>query len=618
MRQAESLRVRKFKRPFDQKTFDKEKKEKLEYLDPRVVKYEEKSFFHSNESQNFEGGTFETILSEAEINLCAYRLLTNMQLKNGAKESAKILPVSIFPPLADEALVFYLLKHEYISEIVPLHSRSCHKDNYKPLFDKVMKSYSAPTEDIRKYYGESIAIYFEWCNFMAKWLLIPSIFAVALYIHEKIYGLTSDSATYNGYYSFAIAVWAPLLVIFWRRRCSELDVEWDNYNLTVSKTNLRQQFVGEERTNPITDKQEYHYSTNKRMMRYVESFIIATPFIAAALFVMLGCLNMMGYSDQDDFFYMKFFADLSLEGGFFEKGSLMAFIPSIIMTGTMTAISKVYEPMAEVATKRENHKTKEDHLNSMNIKKFIFNFIFFFSHLFYVAFERQDLAGLRKELITLALVEEIRRICTESALPSFLRYGIHIDRKYNSIVEEQLDELTRPEYTYFEDYLELVIQYGYVAMFSAAFPLGTVISYVFLFFERRSDAYKIEKLCRRPLSWSTSDIGIWDDIMVILSYMAVFTNLFLFAFASSHIDGMDYTPVNKCQNSFYFITIEHFLIVVIVLMRACISDRPKWVNTFLKRVDENLRKRTILQSALSKIKSANVKIKAAGWIQGGK
>jgi anoctamin-10 len=161
-------------------------------------------------------------------------VITTLPLKGAAKESAKILPVGLYPPLNDEALIFYLLKHEYISEVVPLHSRSIHKENYLPIFDKVMKNYEAPIEDIRYYYGESIAIYFAWCNFMAKWLLIPSIIALFLYLHEKIYGLDSDSAYYNSYFSFGIAVWAPLLVIYWKRYCAELDVKWDNYNLTVN------------------------------------------------------------------------------------------------------------------------------------------------------------------------------------------------------------------------------------------------------------------------------------------------------------------------------------------------------------------------------------------------
>lgn len=162
LREAESLRMRKFKRPYDQKERDREKKYQSEYLDPRIIKYEDKQFFHANEKEMYEGGTFQTILSEGEIILCAYRVLTTIQLKNGAKNSGQKLPVKLYPPLNDEELIFYLLKHGYISEVVPLHSRSRHEKGHQSIFENVMKSYSAPVKEIREYYGESVAIYFEW------------------------------------------------------------------------------------------------------------------------------------------------------------------------------------------------------------------------------------------------------------------------------------------------------------------------------------------------------------------------------------------------------------------------------------------------------------------------
>jgi len=287
----------------------------------------------------------------------------------------------------------------------------------------------------------------------------------------------------------------------------------------------------------VTDRESLYYSKKQRIMRYIESFIISTPFILAGLIVMISSLNMMGYVDDEEIYFIPALGNLAKPGGIFEKGSFMGVFPSIIMTVLMTTISKVYEPSAEWATQRENHKTKEKHLNSVNIKKFAFNLTFFYSHLFYVAFEKMDIVGLRKELVTLALVDELRRIVSESALPAILQNkGLHLEKKYESIIEEELNELVKPDYTYFEDYLELVIQYGYVTLFAAAFPLGAAFNYVFLFLERKSDAYKIEKLCRRPLSTNTSDIGIWDNIMVIISYASVFTNLFLFAYASKHAE----------------------------------------------------------------------------------
>ena len=76
----------------------------------------------------------------------------------------------------------------------------------------------------------------------------------------------------------------------------------------------------------------------------------------------------MGYTDENDIFYIGLFAGLAKQGAIFEKGTLMAFIPSILMTVSNVIIWKFYEPSAEWATTRENHKTKERHLNSLSLK----------------------------------------------------------------------------------------------------------------------------------------------------------------------------------------------------------------------------------------------------------
>ena len=521
----------------------------------------------------------------------------------------KAVPFNLYPAMESETFLFYMLRYNYINDVLPLHSRGRNKENHVDLFQLTMKSYESPVKEIREYYGEPIAIYFLWCNFMAKWLLMPTVFALILYVIEFIVWDEKLQQLYNVGFSVGIAVWAVLLVKNWRRRCAEIDIEWDNYNLDTEKVSLRQQFQGDLVTDQITDRDTIYYSDNQRLMRYIESVIISFPYIFGALFVMIASLNMMGYVDDKEIYCMSFLADMAKPGGVFEKGSFLSSVPSVIMTVGMTIIGKLYEPTAEWTTERENHKTKQDHLNSVNIKKFAFNMTFYFSHLFYVAFEKMDLPGLRKELITLALVDEIRRIVSESALPAVIQNnGFHFDKKFDSIVEEELNEIAKPEYTFFEDYLEFVIQYGYVTLFAVAFPLGAAFNYIFFFFERRSDTFKIEKLCRRPISSSTSDIGIWDNIMVFMSYTSIFTNLFLFAFALNHDEILNSTNI-VCVNSYFFIANEHLLIIIIVILTRVIPDKPKWVRTFLKRADFKLKRETIVRNAASKISTATSKIK---------
>ena len=145
-------------------------------------------------------------------------------------------------------------------------------------------------------------------------------------------------------------------------------------------------------------------------------------------------------------------------------------------------------------------------------KRFLFDFIFFYAHLFYVAFEKIDIVGLQKELIVLALSDQFRRIATEIILPKFFQKTsdrIKKDESKMSLEEREFAEIQKQEYSYFEDYMELVIQYGYLTLFAAAFPISSCITAVFVWLEARSDIYKIQNLCRRPVSYNINDIGVW-------------------------------------------------------------------------------------------------------------
>lgn len=55
----------------------------------------------------------------------------------------------------------------------------------------------------------------------------------------------------------------------------------------------------------------------------------------------------------------------------------------------------------------------------------------------------------------------------------------------------------------------MIMTYGYIVMFAAAFPFGSFLTLVFLHVEIRSDLYKLENLSRRPDPTKTSTIGQW-------------------------------------------------------------------------------------------------------------
>jgi len=62
----------------------------------------------------------------------------------------------------------------------------------------------------------------------------------------------------------------------------------------------------------------------------------------------------------------------------------------------------------------------------------------------------------------------------------------------------------------FDDYIEMVVTFGYITMFSSVFVLSVPLVFGFILIESRSDIFKLETTIRRPLPLKTHHIGSWS------------------------------------------------------------------------------------------------------------
>ncbi|ERL87846.1 hypothetical protein D910_05234, partial [Dendroctonus ponderosae] len=77
----------------------------------------------------------------------------------------------------------------------------------------------------------------------------------------------------------------------------------------------------------------------------------------------------------------------------------------------------------------------------------------------------------------------------------------------------------------FDEYLEMILQYGFVTLFVAAFPLAPLCALINNVAEIRLDAYKMVTQARRPLAERVEDIGAWYGILKAITYAAVVSNV---------------------------------------------------------------------------------------------
>lgn len=77
----------------------------------------------------------------------------------------------------------------------------------------------------------------------------------------------------------------------------------------------------------------------------------------------------------------------------------------------------------------------------------------------------------------------------------------------------------------FDDYLELVVQFGYVMLFAPVFPMAALCAFLNNLIEIRSDAFKLCYVYKRPFgSEPAHSIGEWANVLHYLSIAAIATN----------------------------------------------------------------------------------------------
>lgn len=132
----------------------------------------------------------------------------------------------------------------------------------------------------------------------------------------------------------------------------------------------------------------------------------------------------------------------------------------------------------------------------------------------------------------------------------------------------------------FDDYAEMVIQFGYATMFVTAFPLATTMALVNNYVELRVDAWKLCQLTRRPEPRSQEDIGTWLNIMEIIATFSVFVNAGIVAFSGTFAINSTWT-----ERIWIFMGMSSALFCIKIFVAFVIPDVPLDVEIQLARQD---------------------------------
>jgi len=240
---------------------------------------------------------------------------------------------------------------------------------------------------------------------------------------------------------------------------------------------------------------------------------------------------------------------------------------------------------------------QEAHDNSLIVKRFLFEAFDCYIALFYIAFELRDVDRLRVELVSLFSTDVFRRVFTEAVIPLLMQRLSRRRHAAASAAAKKEDgggaggggtdggsgDLELDEHEDFDDYLEMVIQFGYITLFASAFPLASALALACNGAELYSDLFKVSYLCRRPRRPRVSGIGTWLGLLYVLVVASIFTNAVLIAFASDQLAPLLPQLFDARQRQvgqwpsgivLLLVAVEHGLLLLLLATEATLSSQP--------------------------------------------
>ncbi|KAJ4993051.1 hypothetical protein SVAN01_01403 [Stagonosporopsis vannaccii] len=505
---------------------------------------------------------------------------------------------------------------ENVESIFALHDHAYNKDWIK----KWTSSYFLSTEDlddIRNRLGEKIAFYFAFTQSYFTFLIPAAGFGTFAWLFfghfSPLYGLFS-------------ALWCIVFTEYWKHQEGDLSVRWGVKNVSQIDTKRRDFQHEKTVTDPVTGEQVGFFPAQKRFQRQ----LLQIPFAIAAT-LMLGTVIATCFG-------IEVFISEVYNG---PLKSVLVFIPTGILTTVNPVLNTILTQFATRLTQFENYETASAFEYALTQKIFVLNFIMSYLGIFLTAFvyvpfgtvivpyldvfnvavrpfaedEKQlhlhSTTGtsswsinpdrLRKQVIYFTVTAQIVNLGMELIVPYLKRRGF---AKYKEMQSERAAknggaapsaaandppedaaflERVRKEadldvYDVTADLREMVVQFGYLSLFSVVWPLTAVSFLINDWIELRADAMKICVEMQRPIPWRADTIGPWLDCLSFLTWLGSLTTSALVYMFYGDGKGPDGKPSNIQLWALLLVVFfsEHVFILVRTAVRIAVSkmDSP--------------------------------------------
>lgn len=516
------------------------------------------------------------------------------------------------------------LEWEYVESIFPLHN---HEKNKQWLNEWSRKTLLSPQDldELRDAVGEKvpspcnsslkksnplqIAYYYAFLQSYFTFMMFPAAFGFSCWI---LLG------RYSPIYAIVNGLWCIVFVEWWKRQESELAFRWGVRNVSSIEDKRRDFQYEKEVKDPITGETVRYFPATKRLYRQ----FLQVPF---ALLASLALGTLIATCFGIEIFLSEVY------NGPLKSG--LAFLPTILLTTLVPTISTFLTGIATRLTDFENYATQESYDKAMVSKLFVLNFITSYLGICLTAFVYVPFATilvpyldifsltvqpfatdkkqmqtpppsqfsinpnrLRNQVIYFAVTAQIVNFALETVLPLVKQKGT---AKYKEMqasraekkggtqpaisandppeerefLNQAREQAILPEYDVQSDLREMVIQFGYLSLFSVVWPIMPVAFFINNWIELRGDIFKLTMESKRANPQRADSIGPWLESLGFLAWLGSLTSAALVYMFSNNGLGPDGRPSHlKLWGLLLTVFLsEHLYMVVRLGVRTVIS-----------------------------------------------
>ncbi|ETV94715.1 hypothetical protein H310_11688 [Aphanomyces invadans] len=458
-----------------------------------------------------------------------------------------------------------------------------------------------PITHIKNYFGSKVAMYFAYLGYYTTWLFGAGLVGLVVFLAELLFqknliadipvnqlqlnattvakvGQVVQVYTIPAFGTFMV-VWATLFLEGWKRKSARLALEWGTANV-VEEEQPRPQFHGEIAKSPITSSQIKFFDPMERLKRRVVSWLVLAGLLGVVIFLTALIFMLRYYVVSKNPTLMV----VAIHGREYPYGSYVA---AVVNLAQIFIMYKIYDGISLKMNDYENHSTESAYEANYILKAIIFHFVNSYAALIYVASLKNPIEGhclngdcfseLRWALIIIYGSQIVIGNIKEVLIPRF--FALLARRQHKAASKDELGSVElqffKSHYGWkgtFDDFLEMVLQFGYSSFFVVSFPLTPLLSFLNNMLEIRIDGYRLTEDCRRPRPHHAANIGLWSTVLEQFVTIAIITNAYVIFYTRNYAaDVIEYLNWTEVNHDYVDLALFVAFVTVVLLFRGILS-----------------------------------------------